>query len=88
MSPFTAYDPETGTVREYTCESFDEERGLIDLAALAGAALEEARTGGDFWDDPTDRRRASGRTIGSPTRLPGEAQVDTAIMLRSRERKG
>ena len=89
MDTFAAFDPETNTVREYTCESFEEERGLVDLAGLAGAALEEARTSGDFWDDPTAVyqmaadyiRRASGRPIGSETRRPGESQVDTAIML-------
>ena len=89
MSTFNAYDPQTKTVKEYTCESYEQERGLIDLAGLAGAALEEARTGGAFWDDPTAVytmaadyiRHASGRPIGSPTRLPGKSEVDTAIML-------
>ena len=86
---FEAYDPETGTVKEYTCESFEAERGLVDLAGLAGAALEAARTGADFWEDPETVyrqaadyiRRASGRPIGSQTRIPGRSEVDTAIMI-------
>ena len=89
MFTFKAYDPTTDTVREYTCESYEGERGLTDLAGLAGAALDEAHTGGDFWDDPMEVyrtaadyiRHTSGRPIGSPTRQPGASEVDTAIML-------